>query len=58
MATIEELYNGSEYKSLADTSKDKSPITSLAGAHPKDDKALATIRGAIPATKYSDTIER
>ena len=58
MASIEDLYNGSDFAKLADASKDKSPISSLAGAHPKDDKALATIRGSIPATKYSDSVER
>jgi hypothetical protein len=60
MASIEELYNKSEYAKLADKSKDKTPISAdeANGLH-KDEKALATARGGkLNEKKYSDSVSR
>ena len=60
MASIQELYEKSEFAKLADKSKDKTPISAdeVNKLH-KDDKALAQARGGkLADKKYSDTIER
>jgi hypothetical protein len=60
MASIEELYNKSEFSKLADKSKDKTPISADEGnkLH-KDDKALKQARGGnLNLSKYSDSVSR
>jgi len=60
MASIEELYNKSEFSKLADKSKDKTPISAdnTSKLH-KDEKALATARGGkLNQKKYSDSVSR
>lgn len=61
MASIEELYNKSEFSKLGPTNKDKTPISADDGGNKlhKDEKALATARGGkLNQKKYSDSIER
>jgi len=60
MASIEDLYNGSDYKKLADKGKDKTPTSAdMTNKLHKDDKALAIARGGtLNQTKYSDSVER
>jgi hypothetical protein len=60
MASIEELYNKSEFSKLADKSKDKTPISAdNANKLHKDEKALATARGGkLNQKKYSDSVSR
>lgn len=60
MASIQDLYNKSEFSKLADKSKDKTPLSADEGnkLH-KDDKALATARGGkVNLKKYSDSVSR
>ena len=60
MASIQELYEKSEFAKLADKSKDKTPISADDGGNKlhKDDKALAQARGGkISDKKYSDTVK-
>ena len=60
MASIQELYEKSEFAKLADKSKDKTPISADDGGNKlhKDDKALAQARGGkLSDKKYSDTIK-
>jgi hypothetical protein len=59
MASIQELYEKSEFAKLADKSKDKTPISAdeVNKLH-KDDKALAQARGGkLADKKYSDTVK-
>lgn len=59
MASIQDLYNKSEFSKLADKSKDKTPISADEGnkLH-KDDKALAQARGGkLNQKKYSDSVK-
>mgnify|MGYP000518904473 CR=1 FL=1 len=59
MASIQELYEKSEFAKLADKSKDKTPISADDGGNKlhKDDKALAQARGGkLTDKKYSDTV--
>jgi len=59
MASIQELYEKSEFAKLADKSKDKTPISAdeVNKLH-KDDKALAQARGGkVSDKKYSDTVK-
>jgi len=59
MASIQELYEKSEFAKLADNSKDKTPISAdeVNKLH-KDDKALAQARGGkVSDKKYSDTVK-
>jgi len=59
MASIQELYEKSEFAKLADKSKDKTPISAdeVNKLH-KDDKALAQARGGkLSDKKYSDTVK-
>jgi hypothetical protein len=59
MASIQELYEKSEFAKLADNSKDKTPISAdeVNKLH-KDDKALAQARGGkLSDKKYSDTVK-
>ena len=61
MASIQDMYNKSEYAKLADKSKDKTPISAEDGGNKlhKDDKALSTARGGkLNLAKYSDSLER
>lgn len=60
MASIEDLYNGSDYKKLADNGKDKTPTSAdMTNKLHKDDKALATARGGtLNQKKYSETVTR
>jgi len=60
MASIEELYNKSEFSKLADNSKDKTPISAdTTNKLHKDEKALANARGGkLNQKKYSDSISR
>tara|TARA_Y100000385_G_C12880894_1_gene545706 strand:- start:616 stop:801 length:186 start_codon:yes stop_codon:yes gene_type:complete len=61
MASIQDMYNKSEFAKLADKSKDKTPISAEDGGNKlhKDDKALATARGGkLNLAKYSDSVER
>ena len=60
MASIQELYEKSEFAKLADKSKDKTPISADDGGNKlhKDDKALAQARGGkLTDKKYSDTVK-
>lgn len=60
MASIEELYNKSEFSKLGTSNKDKTPLSADEGnkLH-KDDKALATARGGkLSEKKYSDSVSR
>jgi hypothetical protein len=60
MASIQELYEKSEFAKLADKSKDKTPISADDGGNKlhKDDKALAQARGGkLSDKKYSDTVK-
>ena len=59
MASIQDLYNKSEFSKLADKSKDKTPLSADEGnkLH-KDDKALAQARGGkLNQKKYSDSVK-
>jgi len=59
MASIQELYEKSEFAKLADNSKDKTPISAdeVNKLH-KDDKSLAQARGGkLSDKKYSDTVK-
>ena len=59
MASIEELYNKSEFSKLGKSNKDKTPISADEGnkLH-KDEKALANARGGkLNQNKYSDSIK-
>mgnify|MGYP007047676755 CR=1 FL=1 len=61
MASIQDLYEKSEFAKLADKSKDKTPISADDGGNKlhKDDKALANARGGkLNQKKYSDSISR
>ena len=60
MASIQELYEKSEFAKLADKSKDKTPISADDGGNKlhKDDKALAQARGGkLNLKKYSDSVQ-
>jgi len=60
MASIQDLYEKSEFAKLADKSKDKTPISADDGGNKlhKDDKALAQARGGkLSDKKYSDTVK-
>ena len=60
MASIQDLYEKSEFVKLADKSKDKTPISADDGGNKlhKDDKALAQARGGkLADKKYSDTVK-
>jgi len=60
MASIQELYEKSEFAKLADKSKDKTPISADDGGNKlhKDDKALAQARGGkLNEKKYSDSVK-
>jgi len=60
MASIQELYEKSEFAKLADKSKDKTPISAdeVNKLH-KDEKALAKARGGkLAEKKYSDSVSR
>jgi len=60
MASIEDIYKGSEFSKLNGSSKDKTPTSADMGnkLH-KDDKALATARGGtLNQKKYSDSVTR
>jgi hypothetical protein len=60
MASIQDLYDKSEFAKLADKSKDKTPISAdeINKLH-KDDKALAQARGGkLNQKKYSDSVEK
>jgi len=60
MASIQELYEKSEFSKLADKSKDKTPISADDGGNKlhKDDKALAQARGGkLNDKKYSDSVK-
>jgi hypothetical protein len=59
MASIQDLYNKSEFAKLADKGKDKTPISAdNQNKLHKDDKALAQARGGkLNLKKYSDTIK-
>ena len=59
MASIQDLYNKSEFTKLADKGKDKTPISAdNQNKLHKDNKALAQARGGkLNLKKYSDTIK-
>ena len=60
MASIQDLYEKSEFAKLADKSKDKTPISADDGGNKlhKDDKALAQARGGkLNDKKYSDSVK-
>lgn len=59
MASIQELYEKSDFAKLADASKDKTPISAdeINKLH-KDEKALAQARGGkLSEKKYSDSVK-
>ena len=61
MSKILEKYQNSEFAKLADSSKDKTPISADDSGNKlhKDDKALAQARGGkLSEKKYSDSVER
>ena len=58
MASIQDLYNKSEFSKLGKSNKDKTPISADEGnkLH-KDDKALKQARGGnLNQSKYSDSV--
>jgi hypothetical protein len=59
MASIQDLYNKSEFAKLADKGKDKTPISAdNQNKLHKDDKALAQARGGkLNLKKYSDSVK-
>lgn len=59
MASIQDLYNKSEFAKLADNKKDKTPISAdNQNKLHKDDKALAQARGGkLNLKKYSDSVK-
>ena len=59
MASIQDLYNKSEFSKLGKSNKDKTPISADEGnkLH-KDEKALAIARGGkLNQNKYSDSVK-
>jgi len=60
MATIQDIYDKSEFKKLSDKSKDKTPTSAdETNKLHKDDKALEIARGGVlNQKKYSDTVSR
>jgi len=60
MASIEELYNKSEFSKLGKSDKDKTPLSADEGKKlHKDDKALSNARGGkLNIKKYSDSVTR
>ena len=60
MASIKDLYDKSEFSKLADSSKDKTPISAdSTNKLSKNEKALATARGGkLNLKKYSDSVSR
>ena len=59
MASIQDLYNKSEFSKLGKSNKDKTPISADEGnkLH-KDEKALANARGGkLNQNKYSDSVK-
>lgn len=61
MASIEELYNKSEFSKLPNVGKDKTPLSAddTGNKLHKDDKAIATARGGkLNEKKYSDSVSR
>lgn len=61
MASIEELYNKSDFSKLPNGSKDKTPISADDSGNQlhKDDKALSVARGGkLNEKKYSDSVSR
>jgi hypothetical protein len=61
MASIEDLYKGSEFAKLKNSSsKDKTPTSAdMINKLHKDEKALATARGGkLNQNKYSDSVSR
>jgi hypothetical protein len=60
MASIEDLYKGSEYAKLSGSDKDKTPTSAdMTNKLHKDDKALSTARGGkLNQTKYSDSVSK
>jgi len=60
MASIEELYEKSDFAKLADKSKDKTPISADDSGNKlhKDEKALSQARGGkLNQKKYSDSVK-
>ena len=60
MASIEELYEKSDFAKLADKSKDKTPISADDSGNKlhKDEKALTQARGGkLNQKKYSDSVK-
>ena len=60
MASIQDLYKKSEFAKIADSGKDKTPISAdeRSKLH-KDEKALAQARGgSLNQKKYSDVVSR
>jgi hypothetical protein len=60
MASIQDLYDKSEFAKLADSGKDKTPISAdEQNKLHKDEKALANARGGkVNLSKYSDSVSR
>ena len=60
MASIQDLYDKSEFAKLADSGKDKTPISAdEQNELHKDEKALANARGGkVNLSKYSDSVSR
>tara|TARA_B100000925_G_C21984300_1_gene463808 strand:+ start:455 stop:637 length:183 start_codon:yes stop_codon:yes gene_type:complete len=59
MASIQDLYNKSEFSKLGKSNKDKTPISADEGnkLH-KDEKALANARGGkLNQNRYSDNVK-
>jgi hypothetical protein len=59
MASIQDLYNKSEFSKLGKSNKDKTPISADEGnkLH-KDEKALANARGGkLNQARYSDSVK-
>ena len=59
MASLIDLYNGSEYENGIDKNKDKTPISNDGGTNIiADEKYVDQVRGGAvnSATKYSDRV--
>lgn len=59
MATIEDIYKKSEFAKIANTNKDKTPISATDKKLQKSDAAIEKARGGkLLQKKYSDTLKK
>lgn len=59
MASIEEIYKKSEYAKIANTNKDKTPLSATDTKLQKSDTAVEKARGGkLLEKKYSDSVKK